>query len=106
MLGKGLLDRISGMDKKSGIETATRLFSPQVILCDEIGSEEEANALISSCTGGTFVFASCHGRSLEEAQKMKHLKALFESNLFDKAITIKRSANKTYQRTLIFKDLK
>jgi stage III sporulation protein AA len=96
----GLIDVLSGYEKKEGIEMATRLFSPQVILCDEIGNDDESNALLSSCSGGCRVIASAHANNLSEARKIPFLEKLFQSGRFESAVTIRRFAGKDYQSLL------
>ena len=102
---KGLVDLLSGYDKKTGIETAVRLFSPQVILCDEVGNEKEIEALISSCTGGVKVIASCHADGLCEARKIKFLQPILDSGLFKKSVTIRQIKGPYYKRELIWENI-
>ena len=101
----GLVDLLSGYEKKEGIELAIRLFSPQVILCDEIGNEKEVSAILSSCTGGCTVIASCHAVGLDNAKRIKILKPLIESGLFKKAVTIRREKGDEYKRRLLFEEI-
>lgn len=102
---KSLVDLILGYDKKAGIEMAVRLFSPQIILCDEIGNEKEVSALLSSCTGGCTVFASCHAEGLKEAKRIRFLAPLLESGLFSGCITIFRKNAIDYQRELFWEKI-
>ena len=102
---KGLIDLLSGYEKKEGIEMAVRLFSPEVILCDEVGNEKEVNAILSSCTGGCIVFASCHAAGLDDAKEIGTLKPLIQSGLFHRAVTLKRKKADFYERTLVFEDI-
>lgn len=96
----GLIDVLSGYEKKEGIEMATRLFSPQVILCDEIGNEEEAKALLSSCSGGCRVIATAHAKDLAEARRIPYLDMLFRSGRFEKAVFIQRIVENEYKSVL------
>ncbi len=96
----GLCDVLSGYEKKEGVEMATRLFTPQVILCDEIGNEEEAKALLSSCSGGCRVIATAHAKDLAEARKIPYLEMLFRSGRFEKAVFIQRKEGKEYKSFL------
>ncbi len=98
----GLLDLLSGYTKKEGIEIATRLFSPQVILCDEIGNEEEAKALLSSCSGGCFVIATAHAKDLSEARKIPYLEHLLTSGRFERIASIRRISGKTYRNRILW----
>ncbi len=93
----GLCDVLSGYEKKEGVEMATRLFTPQVILCDEIGNEEEARSLLSSCSGGCHVIATAHAKELTEARRIPYLETLFRSGRFEKAVSIQKIPGKEYR---------
>ena len=47
-----LCDYICGKDKAAAIECATRCLSPQAIICDELGGEAEARAVLTAQSGG------------------------------------------------------
>lgn len=59
-------DLLIGYPKGIGIEIATRCMSPQLIVCDEIGSDAEADAVLSAVGCGVPILASAHGESVEE----------------------------------------
>ena len=93
----GLCDILSGYDKKSGIEMATRLFAPEVILCDEIGGNAETDAILSSAGGGSIFFASAHAGSLEEAKRFSHLKNLISAGIFSWCAVIEKIPDRVYR---------
>ena len=62
----GGADVLIGYPKGVGIEIATRCMSPQLIVCDEIGSETEAEAVLSAAGCGVPILASAHGERAEE----------------------------------------
>ncbi len=93
----GLLDVLPAYEKSIGIEQATRLFSPQVILCDEIGSSGEAEAVLNACSGGCTVIASAHAASSSEAMRSPPLARLMESGKFRYALFLERIPDKVYQ---------
>ena len=78
----GLLDVLSPQDKGEGIAMATRLFSPQVILCDEIGNAKESEAILEAGGGGCNVIATAHARTLQEALQIPYLARLIRSGRF------------------------
>ncbi len=92
-LSTGLLDLFRNTKKHEGIEMATRLLSPQVILLDEIGSEKEAQAVISSCRGGVKMIASAHADSLAEARRIPYLSMLLDSFAFQYALILSGKGN-------------
>lgn len=85
-----LIDLLSGYEKAEGIEIAMRTLSPEVIIVDEIGSEREADALISVGRGGVPIIATAHSESLSEALGRSCVKKLHENGFFDSFIRLKR----------------
>lgn len=101
----GLCDILSGYDKKSGIEIATRLFSPEVIVLDEIGGKSEADAIFSTCGGGSLIFASAHAGSLREAKNFSFLKELIEGGIFSLCATIQKIPDHIYRAEIFFEEI-
>jgi stage III sporulation protein AA len=93
----GLLDVLPAYEKSVGIQQATRLFSPQVILCDEIGSPEEAQAVLHACSGGCTVIASAHAATLSEAKRTPALAKLLESGKFRYAVFLEKIPGESYR---------
>ena len=59
-------DVFSGYSKSDGICTAVRVMSPRMIICDEIGCEEDISALKRAWISGVKIAASMHGASVKE----------------------------------------
>lgn len=83
-------DVLSGFSKSIGITHALRSLSPDVIVCDEIGTEKDRCALENILKGGCKIITSMHGYSIEEAMTKK--KELME--LFDTAVLLWRNKGK------------
>ncbi len=81
--GIGLIDRFSGYRKSDGIEIATRLFSPELIVCDEIGNSDDVNSLLSVQNNGVPLLATTHGESLDGIMHRPNIKKLIDSYVFD-----------------------
>lgn len=79
-------DVLSGFLKKDGIILALRSLSPDVIICDEIGTKEDVKSIESILKGGCKIITSMHGYSIEEARKNK--KELL--SFFEKVILLKK----------------
>lgn len=75
-------DIYSGIDKKSGFEYAIRCMSPEIIICDEIGSEKEADVIFSAHTGGISVIASVHASCLNDIYIKPSVKKLCDIGVF------------------------
>ena len=63
-------------DKEFCINLATRVLTPEIIICDEIGTCKEAEQILASVFSGVIFIASAHAQSIKEAQDKKHIKLL------------------------------
>lgn len=97
-------DVISGVAKIHGIEMATRSMSPEIIVCDEIGNEQETKLLKYAANCGCYIIASAHGRSLEEIMQKKHFGNLFRDGIFKTAYILNREKENITGRTVLLKD--
>ena len=80
---KGFCDVISALPKAYSIEICTRVMAPDYIVCDEIGSDEEAEAICASATRGITFAATCHGNGIEDVSLKKGIRSLFERKIFN-----------------------
>lgn len=72
-------DVLDAFPKNTGIRCAIRALSPQVIVTDEIGTEEDQSAICELLKSGSAILASMHGYSIEETlARKKDLLSLFE----------------------------
>ena len=85
-----LIDVFSGYPKEVAIEIATRTMSPEYIICDEIGSYNECNMILSVENTGVPLIASAHASDIDELLRRKNIKLLHDNNIFDYYIGIKR----------------
>ena len=77
-------DLLSGYPKGEGIQIALRTLSPQVILCDEIGSSAEVKGMMEGFNCGVKMVASVHAAAPEELLKRPQIRALLEAGAFEK----------------------
>ncbi len=63
-----MLDVLSGYPRNQGMEIALRTLSPDYIICDEVSSAEDRQAIWQCLGSGVRVCASVHAGSLEELQ--------------------------------------
>ena len=76
------VDLLCGYKKQTGIEIATRTLSPDVVVIDEIGSDEASEvALAVRC--GVKIAATAHARTVDELLSKPSLKPLFDAGAFD-----------------------
>lgn len=95
-------DFISGTDKIFGIETATRLLSPQVIICDEISGPDEAEKITRCKNSGTCFIASYHSDCAENALKKPFIKSMFDEGVFGAVYTLERKNGKVTGELFVY----
>lgn len=88
-----LVSMLSGYPRKEGIEIAVRVMNPQVIVCDEIGDEKDASAIIDAQGAGVPIIASCHGNSLQDIFSHRGIQVLHRAHIFDYYIGISRKGD-------------
>ena len=86
-------DVFSGYPKHIGMQHALRAFSPQVLVCDEIGAKEDAQAVCSAVNAGVCVVASVHAADLDGLYKREPIRMLLETGAFTKAVFLKGRAS-------------
>ncbi len=101
----GMCDVLSGYDKEKGLEIANRIFSPQVIICDEVASQKDADAVIAGAGGGSLIFASAHGGSFEEAERRPFLQRILQAKVFRYLVLLKRKQGKQFYCQLSIKEM-
>ena len=69
---------LSGFPRAKGIEIAVRTLSPDVIVCDEIWSREDREAIEYAAGCGASVVASCHALTYADAVRRSGGKNLFD----------------------------
>ncbi|MFT9056080.1 MAG: AAA family ATPase [Ethanoligenens sp.] len=81
----GQCDVLDGYPKGEGIMQSVRCLSPDVIICDEIGGEEDARAVAASLNAGVSFIASAHASSMKELFARPHMRTIFETGAFPQA---------------------
>lgn len=84
-----LTDIISNCSRSRGIMLAVRTLSPDLIVCDEIASRDDADSVITGLSCGVRFLVTSHGESEKELLKRPELKKLIESGFFHSLIFLK-----------------
>ena len=84
------LDILSGYPKHIGISIASRTLSPQVIICDEIGSRVEAEAICEAQGCGVPLIATAHASCVRDLLGRSGMGVLHRSGCFSAYIGIQR----------------
>ncbi len=82
-------DVLDGYIKAGGISQGVRTLSPDVIICDELGSREDIEAVINGVNSGVMFISSVHATSVEDIKKKQGLTALIETDAFEKIVFLK-----------------
>lgn len=61
-------DVISNCAKSDGIKMAVRAMAPQIIAVDEIGNDEDIDALLFAKQSGVSIISTIHGENIEDAR--------------------------------------
>ena len=82
-------DVLTGYPKGEGMNIALRTLSPELIVCDEIGGEGEANAIRMSLNAGTAVLATAHAGRLDALMRRPQIRTLIDEGAFDFLVQLK-----------------
>ena len=84
----GLSDIMNGYPKGEGIVQAIRAMSPQVIICDELGDENDCKSVEQGINAGVMIIASAHASSFEELMKREHIGRLIRKSAFGNIVML------------------
>ena len=85
-------DVVTSYPKSEGILIGLRSFSPDIIICDEIATEEEVEAVESGLCSGVQFALSVHAMSKRDLQSKPIVRRLLETGCFGNAVLL--SGNK------------
>lgn len=77
-----MTDVLDGYPRAEGILTALRVLTPDCIICDEISTRQDADAVLQANGCGVQLAASCHAGNADELRKRTVLQPLLEANVF------------------------
>ena len=81
-----MTDVIVGSGRASGIISAVRTLSPDMIICDEISDSGDAEAILGGYGCGVNFTASLHAESYDEMLSRTAAVPLIEAGVFDYAV--------------------
>ena len=91
-------DKIAFSTKKVGFENGIRSLSPDLIVTDEIGQEEDIDAIIYAITSGISVLATTHADSMETFLKKPLFQKVIKENIFRRYVILsKRNGPGTFE---------
>ena len=92
------VDVLRGYHREAALRIAYRSMNPEVILLDEIGGREEAEALAALLRGGATAVATAHAASREDLYLRGVLSPFFEREIFDVFLALERRDGRVFYR--------
>lgn len=83
-------DVLDACPKAEGMMMLIRSMSPDVIVCDEIGSLDDAQAVLEAMHAGVAILVSAHGHSLADVRERPSLRMLFEETVFERIMILSK----------------
>lgn len=79
--------------KEIGIEMALRAGSPDLIVCDEIGSDDDVDLMLKTMLSGVKVIATAHASSIQELKCKKNIMTMLYNLVFEKIVLLDSVSN-------------
>lgn len=74
--------------KREGLIMAIRSLSPEILICDEIGTKGDINALLMAFNSGVNIVTTIHGFTIEDLYKRKVFCDLLDNDILERAIIL------------------
>lgn len=88
--------------KAVGMSMALRTLSPHVIVCDEIGREDDISALLESMNTGVAVLATAHGNTLRDVLQRDKIARFIRCGGFQRAVVLEGYHNPCAVKSIEF----
>ena len=85
------LDVLDACPKAEGMMMMIRSMSPDVLVVDEIGRLEDAEAIQEAVHAGIRLIMTTHGSSMDEVRNRPSLNTIIDQNIFQRFIVLSRS---------------
>ncbi|MFS0780974.1 stage III sporulation protein AA [Bacillus sp. 1P06AnD] len=85
------VDVLDACPKAEGMMMLIRSMSPDLIVADEIGREEDADAVLEAVNAGIHLLITLHGSSLEDVMKRPTVKKIINLNVFNRFVILGRT---------------
>lgn len=84
------IDVLDSCPKAEGMMMMIRSMSPDVLIVDEIGRREDAEAIEEAVHAGIKLVMTTHGTSLDEVKKRPSLRSIIEQGIFQRYVVLSR----------------
>ncbi|MEH7120544.1 stage III sporulation protein AA [Neobacillus vireti] len=86
------LDVLDACPKAEGMMMMIRSMSPDVLIVDEIGRREDAEAIQEAVHAGIKLMMTTHGSNIEEIRKRPSLREIIDLKIFERFVILSRAA--------------
>lgn len=87
-------DVMDGVPRAEAVRLLVRAMSPELVVCDEIGSERDADALLDARRCGVHVLCSAHGASYSDVKSRPAVRQLLREGMFDRVVLLGREVGR------------
>ena len=81
-------DVLDNCPKSEGIMMAIRSMSPDIIICDEIGTTSDMESILMALNCGVNLITSIHGFGIDDLYRRTVFKDVLDNNVFKRAIVL------------------
>lgn len=93
-------DVMDACPKAEGMMMLLRSMSPEVLIVDEIGRPEDADAIREACHAGVGVIATAHAYDIHDALGRPELQALIQERAFIQVVELRRTSEGVMHRII------
>lgn len=90
------LDILSGFPRRIGMEIAVRNLGAQLLICDEIGNEQDADAILFAANCGVSMLATTHAAEIDELLQRPLIQRLLKHRPFKTYVGIHRTSDNRF----------
>ena len=95
------IDVLDACPKAEGMMMLIRSMSPDVIVADEIGRMEDAEAVIEAIHAGIKLMTTTHGYSFDDVMKRPSIKKLMNYRAFERFVVLSRDSKRGFHYKVI-----
>jgi len=81
-------DVLSGVSKKYGFENGVKNMKPDIIVCDEISTQNDFDAVFNASNSGVKVLCSIHASLLNDLKEKSDFEKLLQNKVFSRFILL------------------
>ena len=91
-------DVLDGCPKAAGMMMALRSLSPQVLVTDELGGEEDAKAVMEAAFARVKVLATVHGQDENDLMQRHGMRLLIQERVFERYLVLGQAPGRIVKR--------